>query len=396
MSIAGFIRKTIRIYSELFRRKIPGYIIRSVDEINSSRKKVLLVSHELSFTGAPIVLVNIAKTLKKNGYDVVVISYLEGPLRKIFKELGIPVYVSFGAQYDNAGLQKICDNFDLVIANTIPAYRTVARLDKSIPLIWLVHEAKAFETIILKWADTPKHGCPPVTDVLKSVQEIYVVSEYSKSVMDKYCNNVEVIYNGVPDEYVIGQKLPHDKIVFSAIGAVSERKAQDIFVKAVEELPSDYRSKAEFNIIGDYSSSFGQNLYSKSKSFINWHKAIGDRERLKAVYNNTDMLICVSRDDPAPLVVTEAAMFGCPAVISQNVGSGYLIENNKSGFVIPAGDVESLKNILIKVIDNPQVLGQMGKIARENYLKTSTIQEFERNFTDIVNEKLNGADYDKV
>ena len=394
--MAGFIREAGRIYSEIFRKKIPENIIMSIRNLKTSGKKVLLVSHELSFTGAPIVLVNIAEILKKNGFDVVVISYREGPLRKRFEEIGIPVFATFGAQYDKSGLEKIIQNFDLVVANTLPVYRTVAHINGLIPLIWFVHEAKAFETSILKWANSYKHGCPPVTDVLKSVKEIFVVSEYSKSVMKKYSDNVYVLHNGVADEYVIGQREPQDKVVFSCIGAVSERKAQDIFVNAVEELPPSYREKAEFNIIGDYSSSFGQELYKKSGAFINWHGAILDRERIKKIYKNTDMVICVSRDDPAPLVVTEAAMFGVPAVISQNVGSDYLIENNISGFVIPTGDAGALKNILIKSIENPKLLIEMGKIARENYLKTSSIERFEENFMRIVDEKLNGADYDKI
>ena len=46
----------------------------------SSGKSLLIVSHELSRTGAPLILLEIAKALKSSGYNILTLSAFEGPL----------------------------------------------------------------------------------------------------------------------------------------------------------------------------------------------------------------------------------------------------------------------------------------------------------------------------
>ena len=58
------------------------------------KKRVLLVSHNLNFEGAPRMLLILAKTLKKAGYDLELLSFYDGPLRTNFEKLRIKVSVS--------------------------------------------------------------------------------------------------------------------------------------------------------------------------------------------------------------------------------------------------------------------------------------------------------------
>jgi glycosyltransferase involved in cell wall biosynthesis len=44
-------------------------------------------------------------------------------------------------------------------------------------------------------------------------------------------------------------------------------------------------------------------------------------------------LICASRDDPMPVVVTEAMMFSKVCICSENTGSANIIQDGNSGFV---------------------------------------------------------------
>ena len=353
----------------------------------------MLISHELTFSGAPIVLLNIANILRENGFEVVVISYAGGGLERRFKELGIPVFISSAFKWDKQGLVEIAKTFDFVIANTVVTYESVWYIKDYVKYIWLVHESMNFETDLLKWFNVPYRNCPSISEVLRGIDEIYTVSEYSKKVFDKYVDNVKVIHNGIPD---VEEKLEHNrrdgKVVFSFIGAVNERKAPDIFVEAVELLPESYRKRAVFNLVGELKSDFAKNLRKKSHKYVNWFGCIKDKSEINRIYGDTDLLVVVSRDDTAPLVVAEAASRGVPSVISRNVGSTYLIEDGVSGFIIPTGDVEALKDIFIKVIDSPEILDEMRDNVRKKYLETSTLEIFEKNFMRIVSEKLNSAE----
>src|SRR5207253_1807632 len=58
-----------------------------------SKADVLFVSHDLSWSGAPLILFQIAKWCKESGFFVTAMSPKDGPLREKFREAGIPLVV---------------------------------------------------------------------------------------------------------------------------------------------------------------------------------------------------------------------------------------------------------------------------------------------------------------
>ncbi len=386
MSFYGFCKKIYRIWRE-GQKRIPESFFRQILRLPATSKKILLISHELSRTGAPLVLLTIAKVLKKNGFSIALISYNDGYLRKEFEQLGVPVCIAYSAKYDQIGINELENFFDVVLANTILTFHSVNFIKNKNKLIWLIHESQEFETKLLDVLSIPHYGCDGVVKVLKDSGKIYTVSEYSKKVFSKYADEVEVIHNGIDDEF--DGYSDHKKLTFSFLGRVQKRKAVDVFVDAVLSLPYEYQNSANFIIAGDVSNDYAKQLKKKSKNIIKWVGEIKKKQQLTNFYKNTDILICVSKDDTAPLVVTEAAMHGIPSVISKNVGSDYIIEEGKSGFILPTGDVNALRCLIVKLITNPDIIKNMKPIARESYLRTSTLDVFEKKFLNIVYDKMN-------
>lgn len=389
MSLWGFCKKVYRVCRESVYH-IPKKIFVAAAKLKKDHPRILLITHELEYTGAPIVLFNIAKILKKYNFEVFVISYLDGKLAERYREIGVPVYIVRYIHMDRPGFIKLVKMFDLVIANTIVTYRAVWYMKDYVKFIWLIHEALCFETDLFKFYSVAHYGCPSIVDILKNVGKIYTVSEYSKKVFSKYTDNIDVIHNGLVDEgqNLIPEKKEDAKLTFSFIGLINKRKACDVLIEAIRLLPESYRKRVTFKFAGNVRDDFGRRLKRKYKDDVEWLGEISDRKLLKELYLQTDVLICVSRDDTAPLVVAEAAMFGVPSVISQNVGSTYLIKDGESGFVVPTEDAKALCDVFVKIIDNPDILIPMRKKVRENYLKTSTMEIFENNFMKIVNDKL--------
>jgi glycosyltransferase involved in cell wall biosynthesis len=56
----------------------------------------------------------------------------------------------------------------------------------------------------------------------------------------------------------------------------------------------------------------------------------------------------------------EAMMCGLPVVASNVSGSQDLIEDNVSGSLVPAGDIDALCKALIEMLNNPERAKQMG------------------------------------
>ena len=104
------------------------------------------------------------------------------------------------------------------------------------------------------------------------------------------------------------------------------------------------------------------------------------------LFQNTDIVVCVSRDDPEPKVVAEAFMWSKVVLLSQNVGQKDLIENDINGFVVGIDNVNELRNKIIKIIDGEYKFDKIGERARDLYLNNYTLNAFEEQLMKVIKE----------
>ena len=104
---------------------------------------MLLVCHNLSLTGAPIILFNLANYLKKQGYFVTVMSPLAGGLAAAYQACDIPVIIDSLTHRQPQAMEHLIGQFDLVVTNTILGWPMVqAAKAAATPCIWLIHEGQ--------------------------------------------------------------------------------------------------------------------------------------------------------------------------------------------------------------------------------------------------------------
>ncbi len=73
---------------------------------------------------------------------------------------------------------------------------------------------------------------------------------------------------------------------------------------------------------------------------------------LVSLYQKTDIFLCASIEDSAPMMLQEALLCGVPA-ITFDVGIGkQFIEDGKQGYVVPRYDVDSFAEKLLTMIEN--------------------------------------------
>lgn len=70
--------------------------------------------------------------------------------------------------------------------------------------------------------------------------------------------------------------------------------------------------------------------------------------------------------------VLEGLSYGIPVIVSNKVGAKDLITEGKNGYVVE-GNVQSLKNCILRLIENPQSIKEMNAyIVNEFPVKTMT------------------------
>ncbi len=91
-------------------------------------------------------------------------------------------------------------------------------------------------------------------------------------------------------------------------------------------------------------------------------KIEGFVDNMPAVYASAALSILPSRYEGSPLVVQESMQYGCPVVaFNCTYGPDDVIEEGKSGYIVPAGDVEAMADRIVRILTDDEL--------RENFSK---------------------------
>jgi glycosyltransferase involved in cell wall biosynthesis len=340
-----------------------------------SSKDVLLVSHDLSLSGAPIMLLQLCILLIRNGYFVTVICEREGPAGALFLEAGAPVIIDSLLLRQHETLTRFARNFDHVICNTVVTWPVVQQLSTLTHTLWWLHEAKVLEYFT---------GTPGFIATLANAPTVIAPSDYALQYIKKYNAHPERIYYGYPDLAPDPRPVAAgDKIIFSIIGSIEPRKGQDILVRAFQQLDPLWQDKVELWLVGrPHDAGYYQQLLQDIGPAAAHIKVTGERDHAQCLdlMRRSDVVVCPSRDDPFPVVIVEALSLGKPCIVSSHTGFAELMTDSINGFVIPNEDSKALAMKIQQALRQPALLAAMGKAAHQLYREYLTMEVFEERF----------------
>ncbi len=154
-------------------------------------------------------------------------------------------------------------------------------------------------------------------------------------------------------EYIKNEAL---KIIF--VGSITWHKGIEILLKAVSDLKQ--KINFELNLVGGMGDT--EEILEKYKGLYKYHSYIPN-ERLPAVYRENDIFVFPSLLEGFAQVVLEAMVCGLPVIITENVGAKDCVRDGIDGFIIPPGDVYSLKEKILYFYHNREKIEEMGKNA---------------------------------
>lgn len=361
------IRNPILLYSDKQKNMFVDWL-----KCHRNKKRVLLISHELSYSGAPIALMNMAKVMQKMGFSVLYVSLEDGGLKKEL-EINSIAHIFTWRFFNRDEKKAYIREFDLVVMCTFALRNLVGECkDIAPPILWWLHEAEAI------------YQRKEFSDYGENVF-VYCGGKRAQRSFQAYSkrNNTQILQYCIPDEGMMEEKgrlLEKDKISFGVIGILHERKAQDILLRAILQLPKDYQDKIDILIIGKI---VDKVYWEEQKTLLRQLKNVKimgemSQRELAQQYRDIDVLVCPSRDDPMPIVVTQALMYGKTCIVSKNVGQMEFVESGVNGFVFETE--EELAGQIAWIVDHKEKLCEIGKRGRSIY---------ERNFSEeIMEEKL--------
>jgi glycosyltransferase involved in cell wall biosynthesis len=147
------------------------------------------------------------------------------------------------------------------------------------------------------------------------------------------------------------------KILF--VGRLEPHKGLVDLVEAFDRLRVENRA-VSLIIAGDGSlSDWARHQASPERSIYYLGRLAG--EQVWDAYEISDIFVLPSHFEPWGLVVNEAMAFGLPVIASDRVGCvDDLVQQNRSGFVVPAGSPDELRSALELLVTNPDMRKRMG------------------------------------
>lgn len=371
-----------------------------MDEVNKTRGTVLFLSHDASRTGAPIILLRFLRWFSANrNLPFRILVGKKGDIIGEFEEIAatdlleperalryrvqrrLKLHHHYLSSYQ-ARLREVLANMDirLIYANSI-ASASLLKFFPFIrcPVVCHVHELEGMiQTLGSEHLDIleqinaqyiavsnavrknliESHGVSP--DRIRVIHGFVPCAESEKTTLDGAPNSMRQIL-GIPDS----------SKVICACGTIEYRKGPDIFLQVAEQVIQRYRTHpVHFIWIGGNSGTVNEMRRLVANSALrDVVHFVGSTSVVAPYFQDSDVFILTSREDPFPLVVMEAGLNRIPIVCFADAGGAPEFVEEDAGFVIPDFNVHKMADSIVELLLSPTLRNKMGMAAREKVIQ---------------------------
>ena len=369
---------------------------------SNSGRNLLLISQDLTLSGAPIMVSHLAKWCKGQGMFVVVMSPVDGPLRECLADADIPViidpllatgydaFTKFGCHLpvrSHRSFTTFARNFDCIVASTIFAAALIRDASKeAIPHIWWIQEGLVGNHYLNKYSVLP--------GVIGLANLIITPDTCSRRIYQPFARRpIRVLPYGIPDvvrRRSRREEQPDDPLRFLLLGTIEHRKGQLTLLEAVRGLPQDVLDRSEFLIVGrphDAKLAAEVRTAAEASPHIHFRETVGHNDAL-ALIDEADVMLCASSDETGPLILIEAMALGKP-ILSTKVGvvGENLVAEEEALFVEP-GDAVGLAAAIQRLVRDPKLLLKLATNARNAYDQYFGLERFGKGFLAVLEEAI--------
>ena len=335
--------------------------------------------------GTEIQTLNLVRALVSGGYRVVTVCYYE------YAEGMVAQYRAAGSEVELLSPEgKRCHGWRQVghlyrgLRRCVRKYRpAVAHVQYMAP--------GALACILLRWLGMPRIFATAHTDarIYRSLRLVHFIQRHVTDVFTCITQRAEMEFFGSAQLYHAGMALPrHAHVtIYNAlpehvelrneprgklpsaptIGVVSrleEIKGMDLVIPAFAKLLTQC-PQARLLIVGD-GSLRGKMEEQAQELGVNQHIEWAGRQEqaaLQAFYDRVDLFWMSSRSEGFGLSALEAMARGCPVVASDVGGLPELLEDGKSGIIIPPHDSDALACASLAILSDPRQWQRLSRAA---------------------------------
>ena len=366
----------------------------------SRRPLVVLITHDCSLTGAPVVMLHLARALVElKTVDLMIYGKVGGFLAAEFAR--IAPFKLLGPSNPVAELRESLAAFGqhavkIALCNTVVTTDLLETLRQhDFWTVSLIHEMplviKQFGSESFLRADTFADaiicGSAFVRDAL--IEAYRPKNPHIFVVPTGYAARIPST-SEVQDCRVrlrVEADLPPDSFVVVACGTVDHRKGVDLFTMVAKQVRSiDATTDIRFVWIGDGPSPYSDFCIADTRKagLSDVVRFIGVRSDIARYLPGADLFALTSREDPFPLVNLAAMSAAVPSLVFKGAGGAVEAVADGAGVVLDYLDVQGMAQAIVKFARLPLERERVGLLAQRRFEERYTVQKFVDGLSDVL------------
>jgi colanic acid/amylovoran biosynthesis glycosyltransferase len=263
--------------------------------------------------------------------------------------------------------------------------------DLNLPLIVHFHGFDASRKDILKRYNN-------YAAVFEYAKYIIVVSKkMHKDILNMGCPQYKLFYNVYgPNNDFLNLTPRYSTPYFISVGRFVDKKAPYYTLLAFKEVVSKF-PEAKLKMAGEgYLLNSCKNLvhHFGLKKNVEFLGIITPEEFMGYLENSLAFIqhsLTAENGDSegTPVAILEASGAGLPVISTFHAGIPDVIDNNKTGFLVPEHDVEEMTNAMLKLLNDPALAKEMGERGKKNISLNYNMKRHLENINKLIQEAVN-------
>ena len=382
---------------------VAGRLTFDTRALDPARETVLLIVHQASRTGAPILAYNIALRLRRR-YNVVSLLLTGGDLVADFQHcstvtIGPLTYADWRPVEMEYLVRRLVGTyrFAYALANTIDSRLMLKPLTLAmIPVVALVHEFSSYLSkgemgAALEWATEVVFSAPSVAS--SAIADYPDLGNRAVHVFPQGQSKLPPATIEIQREEeerlatALRPRGAEDALLVLGCGTIFLRKGVDLFLSCATKVASlGPRRPVRFvwigaqippNVDGGYFALLKEQV--ERAGLGDSFALVDEVANLAPAFAAADLFFLSSRLDPLPNVAIDAAMQGTPVIcFEQSGGMADLLasEFDTQGSVVPYLDVHAAAKLVARLADDPSALAELGAATRRLAEKTFDMNRY--------------------
>lgn len=383
--------------------KLKTYIANKRERTSSRPLRILLLISNLQIGGAQEVVRTLCDYFPEKGVDTVVCTFEDGPLRKEIELAGIPVQILPARKHGILSLPSfimemlsirkaiaaIIDKYQIDVVQTqllrgLDFLVLSLRPGRKLLVFWTFHNAlfvlrpehlqnhrwllgfkRWAHSQLYRWTARWVNGMIVVSDDVKKALHEYAGPLTGK--VNVIPNSVDLKrYGRVVDRASIRSELglSPEHQVFAVVATFKKQKGHKYMIEAAALIIHNFPN-LRLLFIGDGELRRELEDQVRVSGMQNHVKFLGLRSDVPDLLSASDYFVLPSLWEGLPVSLIEAMASGLPVIATQVSGTKEVMINNRTGLLVTPGNVDELREAILRFLNHPDEARQMGKAARK-------------------------------